>query len=94
MPRIAPRRLTEWVTNTAHRKLRPRQAIKMPDGQVCTVLYVTDCAACVRPMGLIQRTFTPKFSDKEVTVKGKAGCFYISPHSEVEILQRRRTPHG
>lgn len=68
-------------------KLRAGDVIRF-DGRLCRVVRVNDCSAVVimnRPV----RDFKTRF-DKPVRFQPPPKTFRISPHSEVEVLNRRR----
>lgn len=57
------------------------------DGRLCRVIRVNDCAAVVI-MNRRPRVFTTRF-DKPVRFQPAPALFRISPHSEVQVLNRK-----
>jgi hypothetical protein len=75
-----------WQLSIYPFRLRAGDIIRF-NGRLCRVIRVNDCAAVVimnRPV----RNFKTRF-DKPVRFQPPPALFQISPHSEVEILNRK-----
>lgn len=77
-----------WQTAEHPFKLWAGDVIRLADGRLCRVIRVNYSSAVVimnRPV----RDFKTRF-DKPVRFQPPPHRFYISPNSEVEILNRRK----
>ncbi len=77
-----------WEVTEYPFRLRAGDVLRLADGKLCRVLRVNYSSAVVimnRPV----RNFKTRF-DKPVRFQPPPWRFYISPDSEVEILNRRK----